>query len=146
MYIHASALCSNGKGRRCKLEQLFQTTLIRGEKVSVMRSGRDSPGMGSAFDDFLELVNSKKAVSKKVILVVKTGDSLREFFEGYIDSNRTNSSMVFIQQSDRADWVPIMRCDVLGWYSGADGLMNQTAMDLNRSGCLPRWPPTGAGL
>lgn len=91
------------------------------------------PGLSEAFEKFLEDVRSKRVM----LLVIDERSGLRYFFEGTVDRELTNESIVAIsRKQSRTPWI-IPRRDVVAWVEDP-AVINRVAMSLTQQGWQAR--------
>jgi hypothetical protein len=93
------------------------------------------PGLTDTFDKFLQEARSKRVM----ILVIDERSGNRYFFEGTVDRDLTNESIIAISRKhSRSPWI-IPRRDVVAWVEDP-AVMNQVAMSLTQQGWQARSP------
>lgn len=93
------------------------------------------PGLSEAFEKFLEDARGKRVM----LLVIDERSGLRYFFEGTVQRDLTNESIVAITRKHaRPPWI-IPRRDVIAWVEGP-AVINQVAISLTQQGWQARSP------
>jgi uncharacterized protein (DUF1778 family) len=93
------------------------------------------PGMSEAFEKFLDDARGKRVM----LLVIDERSGLRYFFEGAVDRDLTNESIVAISRKHaRSPWI-IPRRDVVAWVEDP-AVINQVAISLTQQGWQARSP------
>jgi hypothetical protein len=91
------------------------------------------------FDAFVDALSNSR--SHVTILVVNDRSGDRVFFEGPIDGNFTNGSIVAIgRRNGQGPWI-LPRKDVVGWFQGLPSEANSLANALTRQGWRAAEPP-----
>jgi len=91
------------------------------------------PGLSEAFEKFLEDAGSKRVM----LLVIDERSGLRYFFEGTLDRDLTNESIVAISRKHaRSPWI-IPRRDVVAWVEDP-AVINRVAASLTQQGWQAR--------
>lgn len=109
------------------------TALVRDalqETVAPTRRMYELPGLTKAFSDFCEEAQRFPVM----VLVTNDHDGRRTFFEGRIDRNQSNESLLTLQDVRDGVWV-IPKKDIVGWFLGnVPASTNKLAMNLRRLG------------
>lgn len=93
------------------------------------------PGLSEAFEKFLEDARGKRVM----LLVIDERSGLRYFFEGILDQDLTNESIVAISRKHaRSPWI-IPRRDVVAWVDDP-AVINRVAISLTQQGWQARSP------
>lgn len=93
------------------------------------------PGLSDAFEKFLEDARGKRVM----LLVIDERSGLRYFFEGTVQRNLTNESIVAISRTNsRSPWI-IPRRDVVAWVEDP-AVINRVAISLTQQGWQARSP------
>ncbi len=94
------------------------------------------PGLSEPFEKFLDDARGKRVM----LLVIDERSGLRYFFEGAVDRDLTNESIVAISRKHaRSPWI-IPRRDVVAWVDDPT-VINQVAISLTQQG----WQARSAG-
>lgn len=93
------------------------------------------PGLSEAFERFLEETRSQRVM----LLVIDERSGLRYFFEGTVDRDLTNESIVAISRKHaRSPWI-IPRRDVVAWVEDP-AVISRVATSLTQQGWQARTP------
>ncbi len=91
------------------------------------------PAYSPTFNDFLKEAGRRKVL----ILVVEERSGHRYFFEGAVDLDLSNDSLIAIRRAKDTPWI-ILRRDIVAWFGGVPGDLNRLAMALTRQGWAAR--------
>jgi hypothetical protein len=91
------------------------------------------PGLSAAFDDFLKNVSAQPIL----VLVMDERSGQRYFFCGSVARSLTNESILAIKRKHDAPWI-IPRRDIVAWFGGARGDLDELSLSLARQGWADR--------
>jgi predicted transcriptional regulator len=98
------------------------------------------PGFSSNLDALL--ADAQRGAKRLMILVTREREPNRLYFEGVVDPNFTNASLVAIRRQGDTPWI-IPRCDIVGWYDGPVAMQKKLGIALNRLGWAGRTEDKG---
>lgn len=111
------------------VRQALQETIIPAGRLY------QHPGLSEAFEKFLEDARGKRVM----LLVIDERSGMRYFFEGTVDRDLTNESIVAISRKHaRSPWI-IPRRDVVAWVEDP-AVINRVALSLTQQGWQARSP------
>lgn len=94
-----------------------------------------TPGLTKSFQEFIE--ENNRLGRPTVLILVKDLKGNRYCFEGQINNNMTNPSVVTIaSRSSDTEWV-VPRHEVVGWFGGGNveiAMLQKMAMTLQQNG------------
>jgi hypothetical protein len=89
------------------------------------------PGFSPKLDELVS--DARPGPKPMMILVVIDRDPRKMFFEGELDRNLTNETVLALKRKGKTPWI-ILRRDIAAWFDGAAASMNQLAIALTGLG------------
>ena len=125
------------RGRAMTMTGMVREALEDSLRSTAQPVRAENPGLTPAFDHFVAHLRKQKRPCPVIFLVADSRER-RYFFEGFVDFDLTNETLLAMQRRKGAtSWI-IPRRDVVGWHQGEARNHEKLALALQEQGWAGR--------